>query len=374
MGRIQAVKNRNKIKVVFRADGGPQLGMGHIMRCLALAKAIQDAALEQMPGHAARGENVEIMFITAQNSAVSRLIAENGYKVIGIQRSNPVGEIAKVKEILEKHDTNIVITDSYSVDRDYLEQIGCAADLVVSIDDLNQIIFTSDLVINGNVYATGMDYQSGSSDTEFLLGTDYVLLRDEFVQKGDRTLKREVNNVLVSVGGSDPLNLTPKIVQALDEVPGDFETKVIIGPGFQNLKKIAEFAGKVRNPVELLHNVKNMAALMMSSDLAVTAGGTTLYELSCTGTPAVVLLQADNQVTAAAEMAQKGALINLGMGHNVSISKLSSIITEICTDWEKRWEMSKKGPALVDGYGCRRCAHKILQKYQTKKEWSFDAS
>jgi len=360
------MKKRDKIQVAFRADGGPQLGMGHIMRCLALASAMQKTALQEP----VIGE-LEIMFITAKNSAVSRLIMENGHTVTEIAQNAPGEEIAKVKEILEKHDTNIVITDSYSIERNYLEQIGCAADLVVSIDDLNQIVFPSDLVINGNVYATSMDYQSGISDTEFLLGTDYVLLRDEFAQIGNRTLKREVKNVLVSVGGSDPLNLSPKIVQALAEVPCDFEIKVIIGPGFQNLKKIAESAGKARKPVELLHDVKNIATLMTSCDLAVTAGGTTLYELSCTGTPAVVLLQADNQVTAAAEMARKGAVINLGMGDKVSVSKSSSTITEICADWEKRWEMSKKGQALVDGYGCRRCAYKILQKFHKKKGVEF---
>ena len=372
MGRIQAVKNRDKIQVAFRADGGPQLGMGHIMRCLALAKAMQETAVKDKLTSAIATDNIlETMFITAQNSAVSRLIAENSHKVIEIPENTAEEQIAEVKEILEKHDTNIVITDSYSIDRDYLEQIGCGVDLVVSIDDLNQIIFPSDLVINGNVYAPSLDYQSVSPDIEFLLGTDYVLLRDEFAQKGYRSLKGEVKNVFVSVGGSDPLNLSPKIVQALGEAPCDFEIKVIIGPGFQNLKKIAESAGKARKPVELLHNVKNIAALMMSSDLAVTAGGTTLYELSCTGTPAVVLLQADNQKTAAAEMARKGAVINLGMGDKVSVSGLVSTITEICSDWEKRREMSKKGQALVDGYGCRRCAHKILQKFQTKKGVEF---
>ncbi len=366
------MKTRNKIRVAFRADGGTQLGMGHIMRCLALAKAMQETAPGEIPGYPAiRDESLEIIFIIRRNTVVSTLIAENNHKVIEIPENFPGDEAALIKEILEKYDTNIVITDSYLIDRDYLEQAGSAADLLISIDDLNKIIFPSDLVINGNVYGPSLDYRSVSIDTEFLLGTDYVLLRDEFAPKGYRNINKEVERVLVSVGGSDPLDLTPKILQALSQVPLDFEIKVIIGPGFQNMKKIAEFAGVTQKPVELLHNVKAMASLMTSSDLAVTAGGTTLYELSCTGTPAVVLLQANNQDIAAAEMARQGTVINLGMGDGVSVPGLAAAITELCNDPEKRREMSKRGQALVDGKGCRRCARKIIQKFHKKKGVGF---
>ncbi|WP_418791004.1 UDP-2,4-diacetamido-2,4,6-trideoxy-beta-L-altropyranose hydrolase [Phosphitispora sp. TUW77] len=353
------MKKRDKIQVAVRADGGPQIGMGHIMRCLALAKAMEKI------------ENLQIIFISVKNSAVSRLIAENSYKVIEIVENKPEKEIEEVNDILHKHDINIVITDSYSFDRTYLERIGYAADVVVSIDDLNRIVFPSDIVINGNIYAPCLNYRPGRSDTEFLLGTDYVLLREEFIQKGNRSINNEVKHVLVSVGGSDPLNLTPKILQALDRLPFDFDVKVVIGPGFNNLHKIVESAGKIQKPVEVLHNVKTMVPLMMLCDLAVTGGGTTLYELSCTGTPAVTLLQADNQEAAAAEMALQGAVINMGMGDEVSVPELASAIIQLCADREKRTAMSKKGQILVDGYGCQRCALKILQKFHTKKGVEF---
>ena len=270
-----------------------------------------------------------------------------------------------------KYDINIVVTDSYAIDSAYLEYIGPSVDLLVSIDDLNHIVFSSDLVINGNIYAPDLDYSSSKIDTDFLLGTEYVLMREEFEGSGVRNIREEVKKVLISVGGSDPLNLTPKILLALGEIQSYLDVNVTIGPGFQNLRVIEEEADRMDKPVNLLPNAGNMAELMKTCDMAVTAGGTTLYELACTGTPAVVLLQADNQIAAASKMAEQGTVFNLGMGDKVPVSQLTSVISELICDWERRREMSQRGQSLVDGLGCRRCSSKILYKFHNKKGVGF---
>jgi UDP-2,4-diacetamido-2,4,6-trideoxy-beta-L-altropyranose hydrolase len=339
------------IKVCFRVDGGKGIGMGHLMRSLALAKVFS--------------EEVEIKFIIKEDKSALKLLKENKCEFITLPFNLDYNEeIERVKNSISNEKAEILITDSYKIDQNYLIEMKSVVKKLISIHDFAPFSFPSDIVINGNVYGDKLDYSSISKDTEFLLGTNYLLMRDEFQRLEERMVNQEISNILVTVGGSDPLNLTPKVINSLDilekELKKSLHIDVVIGPSFNNIDKIIEMTRKNRLEISLHFNIRKMSRLMLESDLAITAGGTTLYELAATGTPAVVLLQADNQVLAAKEMERLGTIINLGFGNKVEIEKLAATLIEIAKNEAKRKKMSKVGQKLVDGYGATRCVERIL--------------
>jgi spore coat polysaccharide biosynthesis predicted glycosyltransferase SpsG len=208
---------------------------------------------------------------------------------------------------------------------------------LVTIHDYAPFAFPSHVVINGNVYAEDLDYESYYGDTEFRLGTDYLLLREEFRNLPEIEVRERVQNILVTVGGYDLRNLTLKIIEALDYIDFDeiedqyidkenLHIDVVIGPSFDNVKEIIAEVQKSSLDISLNFNVKKMSKLMLKSDIALSSGGSTLYELAVTKTPALVLLQAENQVRVADKLDRKSII---DLGYEEKIINIADGITDL---------------------------------------------
>jgi len=298
--------------IALRVDGGKDKGMGHIMRTIALANDLKK-----------KQENKEVFYITKDDQTAVNKLKENDFEVVIIDRDlSYEEEIEKVKEIIKKRKVDKLITDSYEIDQNYLIEMRKVVDKLVTIHDYAPFAFPSHVVINGNAYAEDLDYESYYGDTEFLLGTDYLILREEFRNLTEIEVRDRVQNILVTVGGYDLKNLTPKIIKALNSIDFDeiedryidkenLHVDVVIGPSFDNLEEIVKEVQKSKLDISLNFNVKKMSKLMIKSDIAISSGGSTLYELAITKTPALVLLQAENQVRVAEKMDGK-SVINLG--------------------------------------------------------------
>jgi len=302
--------------VALRVDGGKDIGMGHIMRTMALANDLKK-----------KEKNEEVFYITKDDQKAVNKLKENDFEVVIIDKDlSYEKEIEKVKDIIKKRKVNKLITDSYEIDQSYLIEMRKVVDKLVTIHDYAPFAFPSHVVINGNAYAEDLDYQSYYGDTEFLLGTDYLLLREEFRNLPEIEVRDKAQNILVTVGGYDLRNLTPKIIDALNSIDLDemeeqyidkenLHIDVVIGPSFDNVDEIVEEVRKSSLDISLNFNVKKMSELMIKSDIAISSGGSTLYELAVTKTPALVLLQAENQIMVAEKLDEK-RVINLGFKIN----------------------------------------------------------
>jgi UDP-2,4-diacetamido-2,4,6-trideoxy-beta-L-altropyranose hydrolase len=298
--------------VALRVDGGKDIGMGHIMRSMALANDLK------------KDKEVERVFYITKNepSAVKKL-RENDFEVITIDKDlSYEEEIEEVKEIIKKEKVNKLITDSYEIDQNYLIEMRKVVDKLVTIHDYAPFAFPSHIVINGNAYAKDLDYESLYGDTKFRLGTDYLLLREEFRNLPEIEVRDRVQNILVTVGGYDLRNLNPKIIEVLNSIDFDviedqyidkenLHIYIVIGPSFDKVDQILAEVEKSSLNISLHFNVKKMSKLMVRSDIAISSGGSTLYELALTKTPALVLLQAENQVRVAEKLDGKSGM-NLG--------------------------------------------------------------
>lgn len=322
-------------KIVFQVEGNKKIGMGHMARCLALAHEIK------------RRIGCDILFLMKDSDDVIKEVLKYGYK---IEYRFPRGLV------------DIFITSVPNISQKYLAKVKERARLIVVIDDSARAQYAADIVVKCSLVPELSKF-SQESKSRFLIGPDYIILNKEFQKLNLRKKKinPEVKSILITMGGSDINNLTPKIMKALDELT-DIKKIVIVGPAFEEKEKL-----KPNEGYSLKHGVSNMAELMFSSDLAIVGGGVTLYELACVGTPGIVLCQTNYQLLEAKCFKKRGAIVNLGLGKNLTKETIISTVKSLIKNKGKRKKMSSAGKKIVDGKGAGRVVDKILsaiKKYE----------
>lgn len=273
---------------------------------------------------------------------------------------------------------NWVVLDGYQFAASYQEVVKEAGLFLLFADDYGHAgHYYADLVLNQNIYAYDGLYASREPYTRLLLGTDYVLLRREFLKwRGWRREIPEVaHHVLVTLGGGDPDNITLKVIHALQQVdvPG-LEAKVAVGLANPHLETLRRAAQLSTVSLQLLTDVNNMAELMVWADLAVSAGGSTCWELSFMGVPNIMLVLAENQSTAATELDKTGAALNLGWHEEITPARIALATTQLLVLPGARAEMARRGQDLVDGYGVDRVLMRLRgQKIRLRRAREEDA-
>lgn len=335
------------MNLIIRTDASAIIGLGHAMRCLALAQAIQDERKEAIFVLATRAPNLE-----------SRLKAE-GMQVVHLEaKAGSVQDARETSALARSLSCQWLVLDGYHFQGEYQRMIKDTGLSLLFIDDYSHAEhYYADLVFNQNVYAHEKLYQNRESYTKLLLGTRYALLRREFLQRPRwiREIPSRAKRILVTLGGADPDNVTLKIIQALQEVEvAGLEAIVVLGGSNRHYQELLAVLEKSEASVELRRNVINMPELMAWADVAVTAGGTTVWELAFMGVPSLVLILAENQRLTAETLGGMEVVINLGWHTYVTVDKIRDEVTLLCSCYEKRSEMSQKAGVLVDGKGSSR--------------------
>jgi len=333
--------------LVIRADCNAQIGSGHAMRCLALGQAWQD-------------EGGQVAFVMAQTAPAlqSRLRSED--LEIRQLRVAP-GSLEDAREtgqLADKLQARWIVADGYQFGAAYQRRLKDYGGRLLLIDDYAHAEhYSADLVLNQNLQAHPDLYPHKEPDTRLLLGTRYTLLRREFLSwhNWQREIPSAATRILVTMGGSDPDNVTLKVLKALNLLDlAPLEVAVIVGAANPYHEELAAEIRHSRHMVRLLKNVNNMPELMAWADSAVTAGGTTRWELAYMGLPGLLIILAENQQAVAEKLAEKGAAVNLGWHAKVSAANIAQDLTRLLKDPVLRAELSQKGRRLVDGHGAAR--------------------
>lgn len=336
------------MNVVIRADGG-NIGFGHVMRCSALGNALKKAG-------------AEVVFAVNNDQSVIDKVRQMGFNTAVMGGMTSLSEIPKLCDVIRKAEADVLIVDSYNVSEEYFSAVKQIISKTIYIDDINAFPYDVDMVINGNVYAADLPYASPNHSTRFLLGSKYALLRDEFLNTLPVTLKPAVENILVTTGGTDTWRLTPRVLDCM-EAEGLLDTvkvNVVIGPGFKNVNDIADKYGKHPN-IRLHGNVLSMPALIAANDIAISAGGSTNYELAYMGVPALVISTADNQFMLAAKMHEMGAVSYIGYARDVTDEQIREGLRKLINDFDFRSSLARNCRRIIDGKGAMRCAEEIVK-------------
>ncbi len=321
-------------RLIIRADASTQTGSGHVMRCLALAQAWNDQG----------GET--ILVLAEQILALeSKLIAE-GITLVYLETTIGSDEDAQqTASIANKYAASWVVVDGYQFGAKYQKELKGFGLKILFLDDNGHAEhYFSDLVLNQNISADINIYSSREPYTQLLLGTEYTLLRRDFLKwrEWKRLVIPNAYKILVTLGGSDPENVTLKVIQSLSLIQNNnLDIVVVIGGTNPNYEQLTSFTKNSLLSISLQINVGNMDELMAWADIAIAAGGSTNWELAFMGLPSIVITIADNQKAIAAELDRQGAIINLGWHQDVTIEQIGLVLRELIGDRPKRETMSK---------------------------------
>jgi UDP-2,4-diacetamido-2,4,6-trideoxy-beta-L-altropyranose hydrolase len=332
--------------LIIRADATPEIGTGHLMRCLALA-------------HAWRTRVGEVIFVSCcQSRDLRQRMATVARQVVAIERAHPdPGDWKKTSQILDAQNDAWVVLDGYHFDDGYHKKIRAPGKRLLVVDDMAHLDrYEADIVLNQNIDAESLPYATASF-TRLFLGTRFILLRPEFGNRvtGEPKVPRLANRLLVTLGGGDPGNMTLRVMQALEKIDIDgFEAIVVVGSTNPHLRQIRAEGSRSSVPVRVVDNVHNMAELMAWADLAVSAGGSTCWELAYMGVPTLAVTMADNQLAVVNGLEKAGVVENLGWHHELSSAKIAWAVKNLAVDADKRAQMQQRGRDLVDGNGLQR--------------------
>lgn len=340
--------------LVFRVDASTAMGTGHVMRCLALAQAWQE-------------EGGRTVFIIGGEAEVltPRLTAEG----VGIERigAPPGGEedIRRTAACAKSLGADWVVVDGYHFSGRYQRLLRETGFRLLALDDYGHAEhYEADLVLNQNLSANESLYRNRAVHTRLLLGTRFVLLRREFIKwRGWRREIPEVaHKVLVTLGGSDPDNATLKVIQALQGLRlKGLEVVILVGVANPH-RGVLEVAVREAPSFRLFVNSTDMPELITWADVAVSAGGTTSWELSFLGLPAVLLILAENQERSTGLLARRGGVVSVGWWNAATVEDITSTVKDLLLSPSKRMALRDSGMKLVDGKGVSRIIRLLVKE------------
>jgi UDP-2,4-diacetamido-2,4,6-trideoxy-beta-L-altropyranose hydrolase len=336
-----------KKKVVLRADGSSEIGLGHIYRCIALAEMLENTF------------NCEFL-MSARNQCENIIPNKFSKRII------PLGTdiSAEAEWIRKNYNTRelVIIIDGYQFDSLYQQQLKAENIKIVYIDDLHAQHMYADVVINHTPGINSTLY-SKENYTQLLLGLDYALLRKSFLNQAvSETVKsNSLKSALIALGGGDEHNITLKALNALLEVQSIEEINIVVGAAYKHQTSIEEKIIKSKKKITLFSNLgeENMVHLMQKSDLAVCTCSTTCLELIAINKPVFSGFTADNQKHLYEYLKTHQIFFDLKDLLSATVSEIVAVIQRGISSTEVINEMLAKQKQLIDGKSGDRIANAI---------------
>ncbi len=343
--------------LLIRADASTVIGTGHVMRCLALAQAWQL-------------DGGKVVFLShCESNALRQLIVEAGIEFISL--TNPHPDSQDLQATLDslrrctdeaKENSTWLVLDGYHFDPGYQQEVRTAGYRLLVIDDLAHFpVYHADILLNQNLGFDKYKYKC-DSDTTLLLGSQYMLLRQEFRAwiGWQRQIPKVANKVLITMGGSDLDNVTLKTIYALENVDViGLEAVVVVGSSNPHYRILQSAIHNMQLNIHLVSNISNMPELMAWADVAISAGGSTFWELAFMQLPSLVIAIADNQSDLVKQLEDSKMAVNLGWHQDIRPSLITQSLTRLLMSYEERTALMQREEAQIDGDGVDRVLMRI---------------
>lgn len=326
--------------VALHVDGGPGVGLGHTSRGIGLA-----AALDAQGGQA--------IFLVPEGSGLGEYLRRLNCPLMECPAT-----ATGLLDACTRTGAEALVIDSYRVRDPDLVRIADSGLPLVCFDDTAGRDFPAGLVVNGSPAALSLPYRARPG-CRYLLGPSYQIVRPQFIPDVTRSHAGLPSTVLVTVGGDDHVGILDDLIaffgsRWLALVPGS-RVDVVIGPFARRLDRSGVPAG-----VRLHHSLSDLRALMIEADLAISAGGQTLFELARCGTPTVALSVADDQTPNLEVLARLGAIEYIGCANAPGwLDRLGSVLEKLRDDAPVRARLARTASHLIDGHGAARVAGTI---------------
>lgn len=329
----------------IRVDGNEKIGTGHLMRCLSIANALRDLGISPV-------------FFTVDRNEI---LARSGFECCYLKGVYDDLSGEDLLPYLEQYQVTTLLADTYFADSAYFAKLAGKVKTAY-IFDFGDTSMPVDILINYNFNYDSFRYPK---EKKVLLGCAYVPLRKEFQNIYFIKNYEKAKNILITTGGTDKYNITSQLIRRIRLNPslGGAVLHVVIG----SLNVFAEEIKKLADELPGIlwyENCSHMAELMLKCDIAISAGGSTLYELCACGIPSITFSMADNQVDIVNVMGKKGIMLSAGHYEKNAegcLDAIMDLLGKLARDASLRESFSKIESKLVDGKGAERLARVVMK-------------
>lgn len=349
--------------IIFRCDASLKIGTGHVMRCMALAMQM-------------RKNNFNVAFICREHDGDLIDFIGKAFQVYTLKSDPDSGQAANDKygewlgvsqefdakqtlEIIHDITPQLIIVDHYALDETWELYIRSHTVLEICvIDDLVNRRHCSEYLIDQTLNRKPEEYASlVPNNTKLFCGINYALVREEFAIYRERSLVRRKNvqleRILLSLGGTDPANVSKAIMDEILNVCRRLEIQIDLVLGHNNpwVSSFLSFQRENKDLLRIIQGANNMAEVMTAADIAIGASGTSSWERCVLGLPTIQIIQVENQQDIAFALARVGAI---KLVHE--IDQITPLIERAGT-WMH--DVSEKAKNICDGRGLQRVLHQM---------------
>lgn len=323
-----AEKIKQGPNIIFRVDGGDEKGMGHIYRCITLARELETAL------------NSNITFVTdCRYKGGAEKLRSTEFNVIVTDKTESFNHIRSAEP-------DIIFIDILDTSDKSIRKLRETSAAVINLEDLGDGAKHADYVINAL-------YQEENNKQNQLFGAEYVVVEQEFHEHRSE-IRPNVENVLLTFGGSDPSNLSTTVLKKLGSAELPYEYKLVLGPDFSYNTELDELPDTIASQTMIIRDSNNMPELMEWADVAICSGGRTAYELAATGTPAIAIAHNSREAERMRDLNTFGVVSFLGEADEFKPESVTTKLITLDQDFNRRVEMSNRGKEFVDEGGLQR--------------------
>lgn len=335
---------KKKLNILFRTSGGravkKQLGLGHVYRCINLAKYLK---------------NCGIFFLIEDYGGAEQVIKNNSIKnIYKIKKNITLQSDLKqtINHILKKK-IDLLVVDKYNTNLKYCRELKKYTKIVV-ISDLKKINFPADLVVNGFI---GFENKTITNkyNTKSLLGPAFQILNKKYEKM--KISKTKNHKLLVTFGGFDEHDIVEIFIDRWLKFKHKIKTKIILGPVTYKSKKVKKLQKRYKKYLTIVNHVSNMPKEIASVEFGLCSGGITTYEFARLGVPFAIICQVNHQLITAKEWERKRIAMNIGLVDR-KIRKKIDMFLQLIEKNKFPYTANKK---LVDGKGTRRIVQEIIK-------------
>lgn len=348
--------------VAFRVDAAIGIGLGHVMRCLTLAEALRRRGAQvvficrPMPGDALDWLKLHGMpVIELPPSSGLEFVADDYVTWLGVPLAEEIAQSRAALAAIGRVD--LMVVDHYGLDTRWESAMRGHVTRILCIDDLANRQHDCDVLLDQTLGRAASDYANlVPVQGQILLGTEFALLRPQFAETRNLAPSSPCgrSRVLVSLGGTDPNNLTHVALEGLLTLGGELDIDVVLGGN-------TAIPENLPPRIHVHRNVSDMAGLIRRADFAIGAGGTSVWERCCLGIPSLLIVTSENQRTVAERVSSVGAARIVGDWKSATVEAVAFAARELLHgDRAQLAAMREAAIQVCDGLGASRVAGTVF--------------
>ncbi len=326
------------MKIAIRADGSNEMGYGHLTRSNSIATILLDE------GHS-------VTYLSKNPDVVSSVCADQ-IEVLSLNHETQCEVASKLRAI----DVDVAFIDLPEAPFELQRAIRNVCPLAVFLGSARHRL-CCDMLVNGHLFAEEEEYEWSGEEPIWCLGPDYLPLRAPFPEMATR--KKHCTEVpesgLILMGGTDPHNITPVVMDAFPQ--SDMKITVIVGPGNENESDIKQKKESLSGNFQIQRDPDDLAEQMFNADIAVSGFGTTTYELMTTRTPFIGIARTPSEQRTANRVAEYVSVDYFEKDFNKN--ELTTALLDLQHDSQRRMQLQDQYEGFIDGKGPKRIAQKL---------------